>query len=77
MTDQDVLNHIDQLVAEEHALLNKNGLTDAERERLHTLEVSLDQCWDLLRQRRGRREFGSDPDDATVRDPRTVERYRQ
>jgi hypothetical protein len=77
MTDQDVLNHIDQLVAEEHALLNKNGLTDAERERLHALEVSLDQCWDLLRQRRGRREFGEDPDDASVRDASTVERYRQ
>jgi hypothetical protein len=77
MTDQDVLKHIDQLVAEEHALLDKNGLTDAERERLHALEVSLDQCWDLLRQRRGRREFGEDPNDVTVRDARTVERYRQ
>jgi hypothetical protein len=77
MTDQDVLNHIDQLVAEEHTLLNKNGITDAERERLHVLQVSLDQCWDLLRQRRGRREFGSDPDDAAVRDATTVERYRQ
>jgi hypothetical protein len=77
VTDQDVLNHIDQLVAEEHALLNKNGLTEVERERLHALEVSLDQCWDLLRQRRGRREFGTDPNDAAVRDPGTVERYRQ
>lgn len=77
MTDQDVLKHIDQLVAEEHALLNKNGLTDVERERLHALEVSLDQCWDLLRQRRGRREFGNDPDDTSVRDAHTVERYRQ
>ena len=77
MTDRDVLTHIDQLVAEEHEVLNKNGLSDAERERLHALQVSLDQCWDLLRQRRGRREFGQDPDDATVRDPRTVEHYRQ
>lgn len=77
MTDRDVLTHIDQLVAEEHELLNKNGLSGPEQERLHTLQVSLDQCWDLLRQRRGHREFGQNPDDATVRDPRTVERYRQ
>jgi len=77
MNDQNVLQQIDQLVAEEHALLNKNGLSNAERERLHTIEVSLDQCWDLLRQRRGRREFGQDPDDAAVRDARTVEHYRQ
>ncbi|MGE0540226.1 MAG: DUF2630 family protein [Dehalococcoidia bacterium] len=77
MTDRDVLNHIEELVDEEHALLNKGGLTEAERERLHALEVSLDQCWDLLRQRRGHREFGQDPDDASVRDARTVERYRQ
>jgi hypothetical protein len=77
MADRDVLAQIDQLVAEEHELLNKNGLSEAERARLHTLEVALDQCWDLLRQRRGRREFGQDPDDAAVRDPGTVERYRQ
>jgi hypothetical protein len=77
VTDQDVLSHIDQLVAEEHTLLNKNGLTEVERRRLQALKVSLDQCWDLLRQRRGRREFGQDPDDAAVRDTTTVERYRQ
>lgn len=77
MTDRDVLTHIDQLVAEEHQLLNKNGLSDGERDRLHTLQVSLDQCWDLLRQRRGRREFGQDPDGAAVRDAQIVERYRQ
>ncbi|MGH2587009.1 MAG: DUF2630 family protein [Dehalococcoidia bacterium] len=77
MNDQDVLSHIDQLVAEEHELLNKNGLSESEQARLHALQVSLDQCWDLLRQRRGRREFGQDPDEANVRDAGTVERYRQ
>jgi hypothetical protein len=77
VNDQDVLKHIDQLVAEEHELLNKNGLSESERARLHSLQVSLDQCWDLLRQRRGKLEFGQDPGEAHVRDADTVERYRQ
>ncbi len=53
------------------------GLSPAESERLRSVEVQLDQCWDLLRQRRARREFGQDPDEAIVRDPDTVERYQQ
>ncbi len=79
MEDRDVLQHIGRLVDEEHALLGKSererGLSDAEHARLRELEVSLDQCWDLLRQRRARREFGQDPDAAKPRDPSIVERY--
>jgi hypothetical protein len=44
---------------------------------MRQLEETLDQCWDLLRQRRAKREFGDDPDDAAVRDARTVEGYQQ
>jgi hypothetical protein len=51
------------------------SLIDEEHERLQALEVELDQCWDLLRQRRAKREFGADPDEAQVRDPGTVETY--
>jgi hypothetical protein len=79
MQDQEVLDHIDQLVAEEKELRGRpeEGLTDDERERLDKLEVDLDRYWDLLRQRRSMRETGGDPDDATMRDEETVENYEQ
>jgi hypothetical protein len=77
VNDRGILARIDELVNEEHALTNKKGLSESERERLHALQVQLDQCWDLLRQRRGRREFGQDPDAAAVRDAATVEKYQQ
>ena len=80
MDDQDLISRIDNLVAEEHGLRDKSegqGLANDDRERLEKIEVALDQCWDLLRQRRGLRHRGEDPDDATVRDPGTVEGYRQ
>jgi len=81
MTDQEadrpVLKHIERLVKEEHELYEQGRLSDADRQRLRTLEVELDQCWDLLRQRRARREFGDDPDQARVRPPEIVERYEQ
>ena len=77
MNDRDILRQIDELLAEEHALRNKGGLNESERARLQSLEVALDQCWDLLRQRRGKREFGQDPGEARVRDATTVERYEQ
>lgn len=80
MQDNEVLGHIDELVKEEHDLMKRaahGGLDDAERDRLKALEVNLDQCWDLLRQRRARREFGQNPNDATVRDASTVEKYKQ
>ena len=78
MDDQKVIDRINEIAHEEHALWEKEAqgeATETERERLQQLGVTLDQCWDLLHQRRARRAAGQDPDDATVRDPRTVEGY--
>lgn len=78
MEDQNVIDRINQLAHEEHDLFEKEShgtATQAERERLKWLEVSLDQCWDLLHQRRARRNAGIDPDEARVRDASTVEGY--
>jgi hypothetical protein len=79
-TDQPVLAHIQQLVEEEHRLYEqgeKIALRDEERQKLEKVQVELDQCWDLLRQRRALRTTGQDPDDATVRPARIVENYEQ
>jgi uncharacterized protein with PhoU and TrkA domain len=80
MDDAQVHATIEQLVAEEHELWEReaagNG-SESDRQRLGELKVSLDQCWDLLRQRRALREAGRDPDDADVRRPEVVERYEQ
>lgn len=73
--DDDILRRIGQLVEEEHRLQNTPEETDPDR--LRDLEVMLDQCWDLLRQRRARRDAGLDPAEAKVRDPNVVERYQQ
>jgi len=75
--DQSVLNHIDRLVKEEEGLYGRSELTDDDRERLAEVKVELDQCWDLLRQRRALREFGNDPDQAKVRPAKIVENYEQ
>lgn len=75
--DQPVLGHIDSLVKEEERLYAKGELTDDDRGRLAKIKVELDQCWDLLRQRRALREFGRDPDQAKVRPPDVVENYEQ
>ena len=75
--DQPVLNYIERLVAEEHRLHQKEKLPQADRHRLAQLQVELDQCWDLLRQRRALRDVGLDPDDAQVRSPQVVENYEQ
>lgn len=75
--DQPVLGHIDRLVKEEEQLYARTKLTDDDRDRLATIKVELDQCWDLLRQRRALREFGRDPDEAKVRPPKIVENYEQ
>jgi hypothetical protein len=79
--DKNILSQIDELVAEEHELRSKvtSGSLDssAERARLRTLEESLDQCWDLLRQRRARKDFGQDPDGAAARPIAEVEGYQQ
>jgi hypothetical protein len=79
MNDQGIQNRIEQLVKEEHELLALDPATrppDA-HERLQAVEVELDRCWDLLRQRRARREFHENPDEASVRDESTVEGYLQ
>jgi Protein of unknown function (DUF2630) len=75
--DQPVLSHIDQLVKEEERLYAKNVLTDDDQARLSEVKVELDQCWDLLRQRRALREFGEDPEKAKVRPAKIVENYEQ
>jgi hypothetical protein len=71
--DRDILAEIKELVAEEHAL---SGQPDA-AERRRSLEEQLDQCWDLLRQRQARREFGEDPNEASARPVSEVEGYQQ
>jgi hypothetical protein len=75
--DQSVLNHINQLVKEEEVLYGRSELTEGDRQRLAELKVQLDQCWDLLRQRRALREFGEDPGKAKVRPTTIVENYEQ
>ena len=75
-TDQTVLKHIEELVAEEKKLYAKGSVSDEEKQQLNQINVELDRCWDLLRQRRALREFGRNPDDAEARPARTVENYR-
>jgi hypothetical protein len=80
MNDDQVLTRIHDLVDEEHKLRNRHAdspLDDASARRLADLEVALDQCWDLLRQRRARRSAGLEPDEAQARSPDTVEHYQQ
>jgi hypothetical protein len=77
VTDESILKHIEKLVDEEQKLYGKEGINDTEQVRLEKLQVELDQCWDLLRQRRALREFGKDPDRATVRPASIVEKYEQ
>jgi len=72
-----VLAHIQHLVAEEHRLFEGGELSPKESKHLADVQVQLDQCWDLLRQRRALREFGGDADQAHVRPPRIVENYKQ
>jgi hypothetical protein len=75
MTDEDILTRINALVDEENLLRAHETPDDVER--LATIEVALDQCWDLLRQRRALREFGRDPASARLRNPDVVEDYEQ
>ena len=80
MDDADIVRRIRDLSDEEHALETAHagkGLSAEELERLRATEVALDQCWDLLRQRRARRDAGQDPDAASVRSERVVEGYQQ
>ena len=81
MDDKQIMAHIDELIETEHKLREQHAagqLTGAEeREQLRSAEEALDQCWDLLRQRRARSEFGENPDDAASRPVGEVEGYQQ
>jgi hypothetical protein len=83
-TDESIAARIEALVAEEHKLRggeaadrHSDDKLEADKDRLRDVEIELDRCWDLLRQRRAREEFDQDPDEAQVRDAGTVERYLQ
>ena len=78
MDDKLVLQRINELAHEEHHLFEQEShgdASDTDRQRLHELQVMLDQAWDLLRQRRARRAAGLDPEQAKMRDEKTVEGY--
>jgi uncharacterized protein YjaG (DUF416 family) len=80
MTDEEIQQLIEELVAEEKALQDRGGgegMTEDEHHRLEQVRLELDRQWDLLRQRRGREEFGLDPDVVRLRDSETVEDYEQ
>ena len=81
MDDKEIMAHIDELIQTEHQLRSQLAAGELssreERDRLRSAEEALDQCWDLLRQRRARREFGENPDDANVRPVSEVEGYQQ
>jgi Protein of unknown function (DUF2630) len=75
--DSSLLEHIQHLASEEHRLFAHPQLSDVDRARLAKINVELDQCWDLLRQRQALRDAGRNPDDAHVRPPEIVENYEQ
>ncbi len=81
MDDVEIVRQIGQLADEEHTLEGSSkagvGMSDADLARLKGIEVALDQCWDLLRQRRARRNAGQPVDEAAVRPAEVVEGYRQ
>ena len=84
MSDESIATRIERLVTEEQGLREREQADSdhddalaADRERLRAVEVELDQCWDLLRQRRALRDAGADPDQASARDADTVEHYQQ
>lgn len=78
--DTDLVDRIDELVEEEHRLERAHageGLSDEDKARLREVEIRLDQAWDLLRQRRARRDAGLDPSDVQTRSADVVEGYQQ
>ncbi len=77
MDEKDILSRISALVDEEHKLREGGEHTEQQRARIGELEAHLDQCWDLLRQRRAKRQYGEDPDDAEPRPEPQVESYLQ
>ena len=77
MAEEDILSRIHALVDEEHQLREAGQATDEQRQRISSLEAQLDQCWDLLRQRRAKRQYGDNPDEAQARPEQQVENYLQ
>ncbi len=73
--DRNILHHIQELTEEEERLYRESKISEADLARLKAIGVQLDQCWDLLRQRRALREFGNSPDEAQVRTASVVEKY--
>ena len=77
MDEQEILSRIHSLVEEEHKLRDSSEHTDETRSRMDKLEADLDQCWDLLRQRRAKRQYDENPDEAEARPETQVEGYLQ
>ena len=80
MDESEIHSRIEQLVGEEQELYGRGaegGLSESDHRRLDSIKVGLDQCWDLLRQRRARREFGENPEEAQLRPVTEVEDYQQ
>ena len=77
MDEKDIMSRISSLVDEEHKLRESTEHNDEQRARMSELEASLDQCWDLLRQWRAKRQYGEDPDEAEPRPEPQVEGYLQ
>ena len=75
MKDESIVKRMSKLIEEEHHLYEHGAVDDKARARAKAIEIELDQCWDLLRQRRAKREFGGNPDNAELRSPGTVEGY--
>ncbi|MFT3857511.1 MAG: DUF2630 family protein [Aquabacterium sp.] len=75
MNDINLVQHISTLVEEEQRLRQDTATPGGHIQRIEQIETELDQCWDLLRQRRAKQEFGGNPDEAQMRDPKTVEGY--
>ena len=77
MDEKDILGRISSLVEEEHKLREGTDHSDDEKARLSKIDADLDQCWDLLRQRRAKQQYGEDPDEAQARPEPQVESYLQ
>ena len=77
MDETDILSRIHALVDEEHKLREGTEHTDDDKARMSKIDADLDQCWDLLRQRRAKRQYDENPDDASARPESTVESYLQ
>jgi hypothetical protein len=77
MDEKDIMSRIHELVEEEHKLRDSSEHTDDQRARMSEIEAHLDQAWDLLRQRRAKRQYDENPEEAETRPESTVESYLQ